>query len=343
MDVTRRAVRSTGSRAAAVLLERLSRTSPPLTMVGTLMIVAAGASIVGLLVDPRTIAGAPAWLKPLKFAISTAIYSLTLAWIFEWLPDWPRVRRVVGWTTAVVFVLEVAIIDAQAWRGTTSHFNVSTPVHATLFAIMGGAILTQTLASVAVAVALWRQRFADRTLGWALRLGMTLTIVGALTGPLMTRPTAAQLADARAGNRMTTAGAHTVGAADGGPGVPVTGWSREHGDLRVPHFIGLHALQALALIAIGLRSWRRPEAARVRALLAAAASYASLFVLLLWEALRGQSIVAPDAAARASIAIWAAVTLAVAGWMAKRYGTSNAAALLTSVEAVRSLDESHRR
>ena len=62
----------------------------------------------GMLVDPRIITGAPAWLKPFKFAISTAIYSFTLAWLFAWLSDWPRVRRVVGWTTAVVFVLEVA-------------------------------------------------------------------------------------------------------------------------------------------------------------------------------------------------------------------------------------------
>ena len=209
------------------------------------MLVVAAASLVGMLVDPRIITGAPAWLKPFKFAVSTAIYSLTLAWIFGWLSDWPRVRRVVGWTTAIVFVLEVAIIDTQAWRGTTSHFNVSTPLDAMLFFVMGGAILLQTLVSVAVAVALWRQRFTDRALGWALRFGMTLTIVGALTGPLMTRPTAAQLADARAGGRMTIAGAHSVGGADGGPGVPVTGWSREHGDLRVPHFIGLHAIQAL--------------------------------------------------------------------------------------------------
>ena len=259
------------------------------------MLVAAVASLVGVFVDPRVITGAPAWLKPFKFAISTAVYSLTLAWIFGFLTDWPRVRRVVGWTTAIVFVLEVALIDMQAWRGTISHFNVSTPLNATLFGVMGVAILLQTLVSVAVAVALWRQRFADRALGWALRFGMTLTIAGALTGPLMTRPTAAQLADARAGKRMTIAGAHSVGGVDGGPGLPVTGWSREHGDVRVAHFIGLHAIQALALIAVGLQRWRRPEAVRVRAVLAAAASYASLFLILLWSALQGQSLVAPDA------------------------------------------------
>jgi hypothetical protein len=279
------------------------------------MVFAAVASIVGLIVDPRAITGAPAWLKPFKFAISTAIYSLTLAWVFTRLTDWPRVRRFVGWTTAMVFVLEVAIIDVQAWRGTTSHFNASTPLNMALFLVMGTAIMAQTVISVATAVALWRQRFAEQALGWALRLGMTVTIAGALVGPLMTRPTAKQLADARAGARMTTVGAHTVGGLDGGPGIPLTGWSREHGDMRVPHFVGLHALQALALAAVGLRRWRRPEAVRVRMILAAGASYAALFVLLLWEALRGQSAVAMGGLALAPIGIWAVVTIVVLGWI----------------------------
>src|SRR5687768_2328953 len=213
----------TNTRGAG-LLDRLWTTSPPLTAVGLLMLFAAAGSLIGIVVDPRLITGVPAWLKPFKFAISAAIYCLTLVWIFQWLPDWPRVRRVVGWTTAIVFVLEVAIIDAQAWRGTTSHFNVSTVLDGILFGIMGAAILVQTFVSVAVAVALWRQRFTDKALKWALRLGMTLTIVGALTGPLMTRPTAEQLEAVRAGGRMTITGAHSVGGVDGGAGVPVTGW-----------------------------------------------------------------------------------------------------------------------
>jgi hypothetical protein len=275
------------------------------------MLGAAVASVAGIIVDPRVITGAPAWLKPFKFAVSTAIYSLTLAWIFMWLPEWRRVRRIVGWTTAIVFVLEVVIIDAQAWRGTTSHFNASTPIDMALFAVMGTAIMLQTLTSVAVAVALWRHRFSDRTLGWALRLGVTLTILGAMTGPLMTRPTKAQLAQARAGGPMPIVGAHTVGGPDGGPGLPVTGWSREHGDLRVPHFIGLHAMQVLPLVAVGLRRWRRPEAARVRVLLAAAASYAGLFVLLLWHALSGRSLIGGDVTTSALLAAWATLSLLV--------------------------------
>jgi hypothetical protein len=81
----------------------------------------------------------------------------------------------------------------------------------------------------------------------------------------------------------------------------------------VPHFVGLHALQVLALVAIGLRRWRRHEDARVKVVLAAAASYAALFGVLLWQALRGQSLVAPDATAVASLALWAVSALLALG------------------------------
>jgi len=312
MQLTTYGPATTKPRAAA-LFARLWSANAPLTGVPLLMLVVAIPSAIGIVADPRIITGAPAWLKPFKFAISTAIYSLTLAWIFTWLSSWPRMRRVVGWTTACVFVLEVAIIDLQAWRGTTSHFNATTPLNRTLFFVMGVAIITQTLVSVWTAVALWKQPFGDRALGWALRLGMILTIAGALTGPLMTRPTNAQLSRMKAGEGMTIVGAHTVGGEDGGAGVPVTGWSREHGDVRVPHFIGLHAIQALAILALMVRGWRRPDSDRVRLVLTGAASYATLFALLLWQALRGESVVAPDASTRSALAIWAALSaLAVA-------------------------------
>src|SRR5204862_5403310 len=132
----------------------------------------------------------------------------------------------VGWTAAIVFAIEVAIIALQAWRGTTSHFNVSTVLNGVLFGVMGALIIVQTAASGAVAVALWRERhFDDRAIGWAMRIGITLTIVGASTGGLMTRPTAAQLEQARTTRVMTVAGAHPVGAPDGGSALPGTGWS----------------------------------------------------------------------------------------------------------------------
>jgi hypothetical protein len=296
-------------------LGRLWAGSPLLTATGLLMLGALAASLIGMVVDPRVITGAPAWLKPAKFAISTAIYMLTLAWIFTLLPEWRRTRHVVGWVTAVILVLEVAIIAAQAWRGTTSHFNVGTVLDGVLFGIMGSAIALQTLTSIAVAVALWHHRFADRALGWALRFGLIITIIGASTGGFMTRPTTTQLEMARATGRMAVAGAHTVGAPDGGPGLPGTGWSVEHGDLRIPHFIGLHAMQILPLFALALRRRRPTDTVRVRLVLVAVSSYAALFAILLWQALRGQALVQPDSGTLGALAAWVILS-AVSVWLA---------------------------
>lgn len=288
-------------------LKKLWNASPPLTATAIAMLVALLLSLIGMVLDPRMITGMPAWLKPAKFAVSIAIYSITFAWIFTFLPQWPRLRSVVGWITALVFVIEIAIIDAQAVRGTTSHFNVGTPLDAMLFSVMGIAILLAWMASVALAVALFRHKFADTSLGWALRLGMLVTVLGSATGGLMTGPTRAQLEGAKVEQRLKLAGAHTVGAPDGGPGLSGTGWSREHGDLRIPHFLGLHAMQAIPLLAFLIRRVR-PAGQRSQLVVVGSVSYFSLFVILLAQALRGQSVIAPDSATLVLLATWSGLT-----------------------------------
>ena len=295
---------------ASSAIRTLWHTDRPLTAVSLLMLVALAASAFGLWLDPRTIGGMPAWLKPAKFAASFVIYSITLAWLFRYLGPWQRTRRMVSWITSVVLVLEFAIIAIQAGRGTASHFNVSTPIDTALFGVMGAAIFLQTAVSVTVAVALWRERFADSALGWALRVGMTLTIIGASTGWLMVTPTNAQLADARAGAGLPVSGAHTVGGPDGGAGVPGTGWSAEHGDLRVPHFVGLHGIQVLGLFAVFAGTRISAPRRRARVVIVAAVCYSALFAILLWQALRGQSILQPDTVMLAVLAGWLVATAA---------------------------------
>ncbi len=290
---------------------RLWRIDAPLTASASFMLVVLAACLLGLALDARTVLGAPVWLKPAKFAASIAVYSLTLVAVFSQLPSHGRTRRWVSWTTVVALQLEMVIITYQAARGTTSHFNVSTPLNAALWMIMGLAIVIQTLSTIAVAVALFRQTVADRALGWALRLGMVLTIAGAFIGGAMTQPTLAQRIDMRAG-QAAVAGAHTVGAADGGPGVAVTGWSRQHGDVRVAHFMGLHALQVLPLLALGLRRTRATRGQQVRLVITAASSYGGLVGILLWQAMRGQSLIAPDATTFGVLFVWLVSTVAFA-------------------------------
>lgn len=289
------------------LLATLWQTEALLTAVGCLMLAALGLALAGLWLDPRTILGAPAWLKPAKFAASTAVYAFTLAWLFTYLPAWPRTRRGAAATTAIVFIAEVGIVSLQAWRGTTSHFNVRTTFDALLFTTMGLAIVVQTASGVAVAAALWRQRFQDRAMAWALRLGLTISLIGSASGGLMTAPTQEQLAEARTSGATRVAGAHTVGAPDGGPGVTGTGWSVTHGDLRVPHFLGLHAMQMLPLLVVLLRGRVAPDSL-VRLTVAAAAVHFSLFCILLWQALRGESVVHPGDGTTAALVAWSLVS-----------------------------------
>src|SRR4030081_516475 len=136
-------------------IEQTWRDSAPLTATAILMLVVFVFSCAGIFLDPRIITGVPAWLKPAKFAISTAIFSGTIAWLYRYISIWPRFMRAIGWLLAAVLVFEVAIIDVQAARGTSSHFNATTPLDTTLFAVMGGAIGVLWLASVAVLIALF--------------------------------------------------------------------------------------------------------------------------------------------------------------------------------------------
>lgn len=286
----------------ATEFRRMWADSAPLTVCAVLMLGAFMAACAGLALDHRSITGAPAWLKPAKFAISTAIYSGTLAWLFRYLPVWRPFVRMMGWIVAIVFVLEIAIIDLQAARGVTSHFNVGTRLDGALFSIMGSAIGILWLASAGVLVALFRQRFTDRAWGWWLRIGMLITVVGAALGGLMLKPSPEQLA----APRPTATGAHTVGAADGGPGLPVVGWSTQHGDLRVAHFVGMHGMQLLPFLGwLALRRRRNG----IGLPFAAGASYIALIAILAWQALRGQSIVAPDGATLTALAVWLGVTV----------------------------------
>jgi hypothetical protein len=253
-----------------------------------LMLVALVAAVIGMAVDPRTITGVNAWLKPAKFAISTAIFSATMAWIFGYLTPSARLKRL-GDILSFVLVLEVAIIYLQAWRGTTSHFNLSTPLDSALFGTMGIGIAVLWIATVAVFLTAMKQHFDDKTWGWALRLGLLITVIGSA-----------------AGGMMISHQAHTVGAVDGGPGIPGLGWSTLHGDLRIAHFIGLHGLQAIPLFAWFVRR-RRAATALV---FSAAASYFSLIVILTWQAWRGESIVEPSAATLTALAVWLVGTAA---------------------------------
>jgi hypothetical protein len=291
-----------------------------LALVGLAMLVALAGTLIGLLADPRVITGAPAWLKPAKFAISISIYSFTLLWLLSFVQGHARLVRLVANVTALAFIVEMILIVTQVVRGTTSHFNVATPLDTAIFSTMGLFIVVAWVMSLLAALLLIRQSLPDCAYAWALRLGLLLSLVGAAIGILMIMPTEAQLAAAVAGRGLPISGAHSVGVPDGGSGLPLVGWSTTGGDLRVAHFVGLHALQMLPLAGWLLsRSRARQLGARYRLALVwtAGLSYLGLIALLTWQALRGQPLIAPDAAMLAALSALlgatALATLAILG------------------------------
>lgn len=269
----------------------------PLVLFSAAMAVTAVGSAVGLVVDDRVLVGAPIWAKPFKFSVSFVAYCLSLAWMLSLLPGGRRAGWWAGTVVAVASLVEMVIITGQAVRGKRSHFNRETPFDEALFDVMAVTVVILWIGTLAVAVLLLRARLADRASAWAIRGGLVLALTGAAVGFLMTQPAPGQ----RRGVSKVV-GAHSVGVPDGGPSMPLTGWSTTGGDLRIPHFFGMHALQLLPLLVMALTALapRFPrfadERVRVRLVLLASGAYAAVFALVLWQALRGQPLIHPDGA-----------------------------------------------
>jgi hypothetical protein len=151
----------------------------------------------------------------------------------------------------------------------------------------------------------------DRAFAWSLRLGLVISAIGMAVAFLMIFPTPEQAAAIASGRGPHIVGAHSVGVADGGPGLPILGWSTAGGDLRAAHFVGLHGLQILPFFGWLLTRRRKffaPFAANDRLALVwiVGVGYVGLVVLLTWQALRGQSVAHPDARTIAAASVLAA-------------------------------------
>jgi hypothetical protein len=214
-------------------LRALYRRNPLLTSVGWLHVAALLTTIFLALVDDRQVMGINAWVKPMKFMFSLSVYLWTIAWFSAYVhrPRWRM--KTVSVIIAIVIVVESACLFVQAGRGTTSHYNVATDFDAAIFQTMGIMIAIDMLMAVVLLYMFRRPRAGLEPLYlWGIRLGLLLFLAGGLVGAV-----------------MIDNNGHTVGAPDGGPGLPILNWSTTAGDLRIAHGFALHALQAFPLAA----------------------------------------------------------------------------------------------
>lgn len=209
----------------------LRRRNPLLYYNGWLNVLAAVFCAAMIMATDTQVMGINAWFKPMKFFLSIAVFSWTMGWIMAYLQK-PRTALVYSVILILVLAFEMVVIVWQASNGRLSHFNISTRFYGMLFQWMGIAIGILTVSTMYICLLFFiKKDFAlPASYVWGIRLGLLFFVIFAIEGGFMV----AQLA-------------HTVGAPDGSPGLPVVNWSRRHGDLRIAHFVGMHALQVLPL------------------------------------------------------------------------------------------------
>lgn len=172
-----------------------------------------------------------AWYKPFKFALSTFLFAWAMAWYCYYLPNFNV--AIFNWTTIILLGFEIFYIAFQASRGQLSHYNISTPVYSALFTMMALAASAVTLYTAYVALLFFKNSFPDLPdyYVWAIRLSLILFVIFSFEGFAM-------------GSKLS----HSVGALNDNSNWFIVGWSKTVGDLRVSHFIGMHALQVLPVL-----------------------------------------------------------------------------------------------
>ncbi|CAN7379654.1 ABA4-like family protein [Bosea sp. LjRoot90] len=254
---------------------------PRLTAAAFAMLALAVPTLFAWLIDIRQFQGVDTWIKPLKFEISVAFYLLTLALFLPLAGDRFRASwagRYIVWPVIVPIVLEVLYIAWRASRVEASHYNSDSALGVWLYTLMGIGAVMFTIAPGFLAYGLARRDTAPipDVVRWSLVVGLALTCVfGLLSGALL-------------GSSPT---GHYVGAVPvDHRTLPVFGWSLAIGDLRIAHFLGLHALQIIPAIGVLLWLATRQSRTGLVTLGAVSAAYAALTATALVAALQARPL-----------------------------------------------------
>ncbi|MDN3242022.1 hypothetical protein [Glycomyces tritici] len=310
----------TGKAAASglALTDGGRRWHRPLLVLGIACGIVALASLLAIPFDDRTIQGESVWLKAFKFGFSFFTYCLSLAWLLSHMTKLRRTGWAFGTLFAVISAAEVGVIVAAAAAGTYSHFNTSEDPFNQVVQLAFQFVPVMFLANLVIAVIVLFQRIGDKAVTAVVRWGLLLSSLGMFAAFFIVTVGGQgerTAVDANGDEVVLNAG-HGVGDLDGN-GMVLTGWSTTGGDMRVPHFIGLHGIQVLIGVAMLLgfvavrRAWMRDERVRAAIVRWLSLGYLGVFATTVVQAVRGQSFVAPDAATLAGFA--ASILIAAAG------------------------------
>ena len=230
-------------------LGQLGRPEPALVRAGWVMGWVLALCLFAIAMDSRQIGGLSVWVKPAKFAASLMVWFWTMAWCFAALaPEAVRQRaaRIIIWGTIICGSYEVGWMTLRSAFGLPSHFATDF-IGNVGYAVMGiGALATCALAACVGLMVLRSSRpELSSAMRQAIGLGLVISgVTGAITG----------------GTISVLASPYVGGAGAPGPWPPFF-WAAHGGDLRVAHFIGIHAMQGLPLLALMLAAIPRLKTA----------------------------------------------------------------------------------
>lgn len=223
---------------SAVFREMHAR-QPVLSGIGWVMLGLLLVSLAGVAIDPRSINGVSVWVKPAKFAASFIVWFWTLAWAWGVLAPEARggaTARIVLWGTVAAATYEQGWIMLRAAQGLPSHFAEDW-VGSLGYQLMGVGAVTLVALAVVLGVLVLRRPAPGQSRAWVMAVGLGLVIGGVAGG--------------FTGASISAMGGPVIGGTAGDAGAwPPFFWSRDGGDLRIAHFVGTHAMQALPLLAL---------------------------------------------------------------------------------------------
>jgi hypothetical protein len=248
--------------------QRLWQAEPRLMAFALLMLAAAVPAAMALGLDDRLFRGVNVWVKPIKFMLASALLAVTTAWFathLQVVAQRGRALRALSWTLIVSAGFEVVYITLQAALGQASHYNVGDAFHGLMYSLMGLFAMTLTATQPWLAWLLWRHGQPGLAPAYRLSvlLGLVLTFVlgaGAAIPLAQLQPPA-------------------------GAGWPLVGWHLQGGDLRIAHFIGIHAGQVLPLLGALLSARSAQPRPAVAGVWLATAGWTGLWALALIHAL----------------------------------------------------------
>jgi hypothetical protein len=259
------------------LFNELWKNQRPLMSAGFILLILTGVLGCLMLFDQTQILGINRWIKPIKFSSSLAFYLFTVGIYLFFLQGFEKSKIIIAWGVILLMFGEIFLITMQSARGTTSHFNIANSFDGMVFSMMGFMIFINTLLIIYLTVLYFRADLPlPKAVVWGMRLGLIVFLLGSVQGGYMSSQTG-----------------HAVGIADGGAGLPLVNWSTDGGDLRVAHFLGLHALQIIPLVALTLGFLnRRISSIKPTAFtIIFAVLYFSIFTLVFAQALSGKPLI----------------------------------------------------